>query len=148
MSYASSTANTSNQLVSWTFGQPADGIALTIEGVAQDLTTGVTVSEEFNLGIGIWFLSSTITVVVNDATTDWSPSVFAFEDQENNQLGATSICQGVNYASGQHIYQNLSMFTTSSNTQTNPFSVSFTPIFDNETVAPTASFFVQLVKIR
>jgi hypothetical protein len=148
MSYASSTANTSNQLVSWTFGQPADGIALTIQGLAQDLTTGVTVSEEFNLGIGIWFLASTITVIVNDATTDWEPSLFAFEDEENNLLGGTSICGLNTYANGQHIYQNLSMFTTSSNTQTNPFSVRFTPIFANETVAPTASFFVQLVKIR
>jgi hypothetical protein len=148
MSYASSTANTSNQSVSWTTGQPIDGISISIEGTPQNLTSGTTVSEQFNLGIGIWFLASTITVTVKDATTAWEPSLFAFEDEENNILGGTSICGEATYNNGQLIYQNLSMFTTSSSTQTNPFSVRFTPVFAGSTVQPTASFFVQLVKIR
>ena len=149
MSYASSTINTIEPSISWTQGSPADGASFAKLGTTTNLVSGTQVANPFNIAEGVWIITATVNVTVNDATTAWVPSTLGLYDSTNTLIGATSICGEATYNSGTVIYQTLTLWVTSFATvQTNPFKIGFTPSFAGSTVAPTVLIDVDYIKIR
>jgi hypothetical protein len=149
MSYASSTINTIEPSISWTKGSPADGASFAKVGTITNLASGTQVASSFNIAEGVWIVTATVAVTVNDATTAWLPSILGLYDSTNTLIGGTSICGEATYNDGTVIYQTLTLWVTSFATvQTNPFKIGFTPFFGGSTVAPTVLIDVDYIKIR
>ena len=149
MSYASSTINTIEPSISWTQGSPADGASFAKIGTTTNLVSGTQVTSSFNIAEGVWIVTATVTVTINDATTAWEPSDFTIYDGTNVSLGTITICGSATYNSGTVLSQVLTLWIPNvTPTYINPFYVGFTPDFSGSTVAPTALIDAAFVKIR
>jgi hypothetical protein len=148
MSYANSTINTYAQQTNWYQGEQADGASGLTTGTLTTLGSGAQYQLDFTLGRGSWVITVTSTITIRDATTAWSPSIFAVYDSLGQNLGAQSLCGSATYANGTILYSTLTLWTNSNVSITNPFYVGFTPEFAGSTTAPQISVNLEYVKIR
>jgi len=149
MSYASSTINSENNAISWFAGLRADGGAITGYIPATNLTSGVTDSEAYTLGLGAWLFTINVTITIRDNTTAWSPSLFGLYSSTGGLISGTSLCGSATYTNGTVLKQTLTCWTNCATAAvTSPFSINFTPVFAGSTTVPTYSMNFEAVKIR